>query len=83
MFNLNKTTIVITLVSIITVIFTISFISTSNRLSKQSEIIDSLHMELNACDMENNLFGTILNQIKKTDSMVLINAIDTLEKNQY
>ncbi len=64
------------------ILFTITTTKTSNQLSKQSDTIDSLRMELNACDMENNLFGTVLNQIKESDSDVLIKALETLEKNQ-
>lgn len=64
------------------IVFTITTNTMSNRLSKQSDTIDSLSMELNACDMENNLLGTVLNQINQSDSEVLKKAIETLEKTE-
>lgn len=64
------------------IVFTITTVKTSEQLTKQSNTIDSLRMELEACDMENNLFGTVLNQIKESDSEALKKAIETLENNQ-
>jgi hypothetical protein len=80
--NFIKKNISTVLIILITIVFLISANTMSNRLTTQSDTIDSLRMELEACDMENNLFGSLLNQINKTDSNVLINAIETLEKTE-
>jgi hypothetical protein len=63
---------------ITTILFTVNTYKMSNQLSQKSEIIDSLNYELLACDTENVVLGTVLNQIKEYDSTVFNNAINKL-----
>jgi len=52
----------------------------TNVITNKTDTSDSLKYELMACDSENQMLGTLLFQIKKTDSQVIINAIDSLNK---
>ena len=68
------------LLILITLIFTFTTYRMSNTISYKSDIVDSLKYDLIACDSENQMLGSLLNQINKNDSQVIINAIDSLNK---
>lgn len=61
-----------------TIVFTVSTIDLSNKLSKKSEIIDSLNFELSACDTENVILATVLQEIKENDSVAFNKALNNL-----
>lgn len=77
---MGTTKILTILLILVTSIFIFTTYRMSNVITNKTDTSDSLKYELMACDSENQMLGTLLFQIKKNDSQVIINAIDSLNQ---